>query len=113
MIHTLQDEFVIETAANPRFGDASTTEVTRSETVQHLHGYYRCIGGDQGDLLFNGYSIVGGKTVLCDPAVNAFGMGEGRFDNGSDWTEDDWMSLARNIFDESFASIGIETVEHN
>lgn len=104
MLHHLQRPFIIDEAANPRFGDPSISEVRRAE--QSSHGFYRCCGGDHGDLLFNGYDVEDGKTILRNPAVSTFGPPE-------DWTEDDWEMLAREIFDASYASIGIETVEHS
>ena len=106
MIHSLSEPFVIEEAANPRFGDASIQEVRRSESTPLYHGFYRVIGGDAGDLLFDGYSVEKGKTILCNPAVNSNMADES-------WSEEDWNNLAREIFNCSYASIGIECVEHS
>jgi hypothetical protein len=98
----LAEPFVIDHAASPRFGDPSTTEVRRYEN----YGHYRCIGGNRGDLYFDGYEVKDGKTILANAAVITF------FDN-ADITEDELTDLAREIFDEAFASIGIECVEHS
>ncbi len=103
MIRPLKQPFVIAAQANPRFGRPSMSEVIRAESNPVYHGYNRVIGGDRGDLLFDGYMVFRGDTMLTDPAV---------------WTEeqltdDEVTDLARQIFNESFASIGIETVEHS
>lgn len=99
----LAEDFVIEGhAANPRFGDPSLSEVRRFET----DGYYRRIGGDRGDLYFDGYDVEDGNTILRNPALILF------FDHDA-VTEDDLVDLAREIFDSAFDSIGIECVEHS
>lgn len=107
MIHLLQNPFVIDVAANPRFADASLTEIRRSEQKNCYHGYYRAIGGYMGDLLFNGYTVEDGRTTLIDPAINWF------YTEEQNPTPDELDDLARRIFDESFASIGMEGVEHS
>ena len=102
MIYHLQNPFVIDAAANPRFGTPSITEIKKAETSNH--GFYRVIGGDKGDLLFDGYDVADGKTFLYSPAVQTAYSG---------LNDEEVVEMAREIFDESFASIGIETVEHS
>ncbi len=101
MICQLKNPFVIDVAANPRFGTPTITEVRRAETSNH--GYNRVVGGNHGDLLFDGYEVEDGKTILSNPALFTRLVID----------EDDVDELAREIFDESFACIGIETVEHS
>jgi len=105
MLYHLQNAFVIDEAANPRFGTPGSGEVKRAETDDYFHGFNRVIGGDRGDLLFDGYEVVGGKTILSSPAV--WSNSTLLLSAGED------EELAREIFDASFASIGIETVEHS
>lgn len=47
--------------ANPRFAEMSSSELRKRE--------HRVIGGDVGDLIFKGYYIENGKTVLIDPVI--------------------------------------------
>jgi len=113
MIYHLQSAFVIDEAANPRFGTPSTSEVKRAETERHHHGFNRVIGGDRGDLLFDGYEVVDGKTILSNPAVSTNLLFRG--DRSSELSQGDGTveELAREIFEVAFDSIGIETVEHS
>ena len=112
MLYHLKNAFVIDEAANPRFGTPGAGEVKRAET-DYFHGFNRIIGGDRGDLLFDGYEVVDGKTILSNPAVSTNLLFRG--DRSAVLTQGDGTveELAREIFDASFASIGIETVEHS
>lgn len=95
MICSINKELSVDCEANPRFGDLGIHEIDRN------HGWGRCIGGDLADLLFRGYDVVDGRTILRDPAIitNV---------NMEKWTEDDFHSLANSILQESFASVGVD-----
>jgi hypothetical protein len=111
MIYYLQNPFVIDAAANPRFGDPSISEVKRAETVAYFHGCNRVLGGDLGDLVFDGYEVVAGQTILSNPGV----WSEQHFwaPHQEQPTDAEVSELAWEIFHESFDNIGIETVEHS
>lgn len=89
--------------ANPRY-DEPNPDAPDPNNLRH--GFGRVIGGDQGDLLFDGYTIENGETVLYNPHVLT-GL------DMVDWTDDDLFSLAQEILMTSYDSIGVECVEHN
>ena len=94
----------LEGVANPRYSDLDQNELKHSDTDRH--GWGRVIGGDLGDLYFDGYDVIGGRTYLRSPAV---------LSNAIDhtWTEDEIYNLAVDILSNSFSSIGLECVEHS
>ena len=81
--------------AEPMFADLSLSEVRKSD--------HRTIGGDKGDLWFNGYTLENGETVLYEPVLVSI----------LDLNDDEVQDIAEAILQESFNSIGIETVEHS
>jgi len=103
-IFPIMTDVVIDKPADWKLGCLSLSERKRAEKNKYS-GYGRCIGGDQGDVLFNGYDIIDGKTYLVDPALIT----------SLDWnpTNQDVYELAMLIINESMASIGIETVAHS
>lgn len=101
MLYPLPEDFVIDEAANPKYGDATTSEIRRAETSATNRGYYRVIGGSEGDLVFNGYTVSGGKTTLVDPAL---------WICADDLDEDEATDIARAVFDEAYSSIGLEAI---
>jgi hypothetical protein len=87
--------------ANPRFADLTTKESERGGRV---------IGGDMADLRFLGYTLRDDTTVLdCPELVTVVDL-RGR---KNPYTDEDLHSLAVQILSESYASIGIECVEHS
>lgn len=80
--------------ANLRYQDLSYSELKRG---------YRIIGGDQGDLHFDGFSIENGSTLLTNP----------RLSTTLDLNQDEAWEIAYDILMFSFQSIGLETVEHS
>lgn len=100
-IHELEAELSVEGEANPRFGDLSTREVDKH------HGWGRVIGGDQGDVLFNGYDVEDGRTVLRSPAVLTWLRDE----ITDEWSEEEWTTFGQEIVDFAYDSIGLECVE--
>ena len=78
-------------AANPRFADLSLSED------------HRIIGGDKGDLCFNGYTVEGDETILYQPVLVT----------SLELNDDEVQDIAEEILQASFNSIGIETVEHS
>ena len=89
----------ISVPANPRCGQIGIHEKERYD------GWYRIIGGAEGDLLFDGYEVTDkGETILHDPAIVTC---------HDDLTDDDVQDLAIEILMFSFESIGIECVEHS
>ena len=63
----------------------------------------RIIGGENGDLWFEGFTLNDGKTTLHKPSVNTT----------LDLTQDEVDELAETILNFSYDAIGIETVEHS
>ena len=82
--------------ADPKSADLGIRE------VDCYNGWSRRIGGDKGDLLFNGYDVLDGETVLRDPAFCTF------FDDLSDQEAFDY---AQQVLHEAFASIGTACVQ--
>ena len=95
-IYPLEHEMALEVEADPRFGDLGIRESNR------YNGRSRRIGGDKGDLLFDGYDVLDGRTVLRAPAFcTAF----------DDLTEQEVLDYAQEVLDEAFASIGTDCVQ--
>lgn len=90
-------EFTIDGSAPPRHGERTWQDERRREAS----GFCRCIGGDKGDLLFDGYSVDNGSTTLVDPTLAT---------TIDDLSDDEAMDIAHAIFSESFASIGWEAL---
>lgn len=83
----------LEEKANQRFSELTWNE-------QENGG--RVIGGDLGDLWFQGYEIKGNATHLYKPALHT----------ALDLNADDVLSVAWEILMNSYESIGVECVEH-
>ncbi len=81
--------------AEPLSADLSLSEVRKSD--------HRTIGGDKGDLWFNGYSLENGETVLYEPVLVT----------SLELNPDEAQDFAEEILQASYDSIGIETVEHS
>jgi len=102
MLYPLKQPFVLNFAAKSRFADPSITEIRRAEALSScMRGHYRCIGGNQGDLLFDGYSVGKGRTTLANATLWS----------NLDLSDDEAMEIARAVFDEAFASVGEEIIE--
>ena len=71
-------------------------------SISELDG--RTIGGDKGDLEFQGYTLCEetNRTILHKPVLYS----------RDGLTYDEARQIAQEILDFSFDSIGIETVEH-
>lgn len=94
------DNLTLDAEANPRFAELSLSEIRRRDKNGWPRG--RCIGGDKGDLYFDGYTVADGQTKLYQPAL----------ETNLELTEDEAHDIATEVLQASFASIGIETVEH-
>lgn len=81
----------LEGEAPAKYADLSFSEWNRCD--------YRTIGGDKGDLLFEGYIIRDGRTVLYKPKLRTTLEG---------LLPDEVDEIAQEILDFSFASIGFE-----
>ena len=92
--YEIKDSLIIPGTANPRFGDLSMSEIENG----------RRIGGDHGDIVFYGYVIREGCTVLSMPTLKTA---------IEDLDSDEVLDTAREILDCAFESIGVECVEHN
>lgn len=66
---------------------------------------WRIIGGERGDLYFDGFSVADKKTVVSNPHLKYFGIDE--------LPEDEAAEIAEAILMFSFEAIGVETVEHS
>lgn len=80
--------------ANPEHADLSYTEQKRG---------YRVIGGDKGDVRFDGYDVAENETVLHDVYLHS----------SLDFSIDEAREIAYAIVEESYCSIGAEAVEHS
>lgn len=87
--HPTVDIFV-NGRANPRAADLDFNEECRF------------IGGDKGDLYFDGYEIEDNRTVLYKPRIMT---------TYDDLTQNEVNEIAQEILDFSFASIGFEAIE--
>lgn len=87
-------ELSIPAQANRRFQD-----LTRKESEKGG----RIIGGDLGDLRFQGYTVEDDRTVLNSPELLTSIVMD----------ENEAANVAQSILDASFQSIGVETVEHS
>lgn len=72
-------------------------------TVKESETGGRTIGGDLGDLNFQGYFVEPGKTVLFKPELLTT----------LELSDDEAYETAREVLFASFESIGAETVEHS
>lgn len=81
--------------ANPKYQNLSFTESNK-------HGH-RVIGGDKGDIYFEGYTLEENSTILYKPILQTL----------LELNEDEVEDIANEIVQFSFDSIGIETVEHS
>lgn len=95
MKYDITIELSLPEQANPRFSGLSRRERDRGGRV---------IGGDKGDLYFSGYYVEDDKTVLLDPELHT------GYEN---LTEDEVNDYAQEVLNESYGSIGIETVTHS
>lgn len=100
-LYTPSVELSIPAIANPRYGDVSITEATRAERDGNRHGYCRCIGGDVGDILHNGYFIDGNRTVLLDPVLRT---------TEPDLTPDEVDGIMAEVLQFAFMSVGTDCV---
>lgn len=95
-------ELCLPGLARPRFAGPSLTEVRRAE-ARNAPGI-RVIGGDKGDLFFEGYTLdaESGRTILEQPVL--------RSSLELDGTEA--REVAEEVLLEAFELIGLECVEH-
>lgn len=87
----------VQGLANPRFADLSLGEVRKDN--------HRIIGGDKGDLWFNGYTL--------EQDMNQTLLYQAILVTTLELDDDEVQDVAEAILQESFNSIGIETVEHS
>lgn len=70
-----------------------------SQTFQEIqHGHPRIIGGDKGDILFDGYSVEGGMTFLSSPVLRT----------SLDISPSLAQSIAEEVMLEAYQSIGTD-----
>lgn len=100
-LYHLPERIVIDRRANPRFGDASSGEIRLSEMNPSMMGFYRVVGGDNGDFLFNGYSVDGDRTIITGAAIATTLI---------DLNDDDIMDIAQEILDCAVSSVGMEAI---
>jgi hypothetical protein len=84
----------LEVNANPRFANLNLREVRNG---------CRIIGGDKGDIHFQGYTTGDGRTELSSAELVT----------GLELTSEEAQEIAEQVLQFSFESIGIETVEHS
>jgi hypothetical protein len=85
------NEIYLEDEAPERYENLSLTERDRGGRV---------IGGDKGDLWFEGYYVENGKTFLINPTL----------ETTLNLTDDNAQEVAMEVLSESYDSIGIEAV---
>ena len=100
-LYALPEPIIINQRANPKYGDASISEIRRSEADPNMRGYYRVIGGDNGDVLFNGYAAEGAKVTLKDPVLRT---------TLADLDKDEIFEIVQEIVQYARQSIGLEAI---
>jgi len=94
--YNVKEPLQIPARANERYADLSLTELQKRG--------YRVIGGDRGDLRFEGFTVEDdGKTTLYRPVLHT---------SFEDLTDDEVQEIAEEVLAEAFDSIGAEAVEH-
>lgn len=97
----IPEPIVINQRANPRYADASSGEIRLSELRDYMRGYYRVIGGDNGDILFNGYDVEGDTTIIRGAVLRT---------TLTDLSHDDIMEIVHEIIDLAISSVGLEAI---
>lgn len=92
--YQITEELSIPEEANRRYAS-----MTRSE----YNSEGRHIGGDKGDLFFQGYTVEDGKTVLTCPVLRTADI----------LSPQDAYETAKEVLMASYDSVGVETVEHS
>lgn len=90
---------IIDQAADPRQASPSSSELTRME--REGRDYARVIGGDRGDVLFDGFECDGDRTILDSFTLRT---------TLQDLTEDEMDEIAAEIVNDAVASVGIEAL---
>ena len=90
-------ELSIPEEANERYADPTWAEVCRTE--KHGRPGVRVIGGDQGDVYFDSFTVEDGFTVLNGAVLRTA---------HEDLDEEEAFAMADGIVAEAFASIGTE-----
>ena len=90
----ITEQLTVEGLANSRYQDLDKKE---------LNSKYGCrvIGGDKGDIHFYGYDLNHNETMLRDPFLFT----------SLDLTDDDVNNIAKEILQECYNSIGLESVQ--
>lgn len=99
-VRTVTRELSIPVEANDRYAGLSLSEIRSDRGC-------RVIGGDKGDLWFDGYEVARGKTIIYKPCVYGFSH------DFQEWDADEVDDLAEEILLEAFESVGVECVEHS
>lgn len=86
----------LQERADPYKADLSIRELRSKDEC-------RVIGGDKGDIHFEGYVLGDKKTLLFNP----------KFVTSLNLSKDDAQRYAEDTLMASYESIGIETVEHS
>ena len=97
-LYRIREDLTIPEAASVRYAELALNELNRH------NGWGRCIGGDRGDLFFDGYRVKGNTTILYNPALRTTIV---------DLSSDEAFEIASEILAASFESIGVECVEHS
>lgn len=92
--YRISSELSIPAEAPANRADLTFTEITRG---------YRVIGGDRGDLQFDGYTVGFGRTVLYKPVLVTT----------LDLSDEEAAEIAKEILMFSYESIGVESVTHS
>lgn len=89
----------VEGEAPRKYAEPSFSKIRSAERKGRSSA--RVIGGDQGDIHFDGYSLEDGKTILTDPILVT---------THDDLSEDDVINIANEILACAMDSIGFEAL---
>jgi len=95
----INSELTLPEKANLRFSDPSTGELDRAE--KRGGPGIREIGGDRGDVYFDSFSVSKDKTHLHGAVLRT---------SYEYFTDEEAAEIAQDIVNESYESIGVETV---
>ena len=99
-LYNVPEPFSVKGKADPRYEDLTLSEARSAERNKRWAS--RIIGGDLGDLGFEGYRVHRGRTYLCHPVLLSF--------LNRRLTRADVVALARQIVAEAMDSIGFEAL---
>lgn len=93
--YTITQPLTLPQQADPKKADLSFSELKKRD--------FRAMGGDKGDLEFQGYTIENGTTTLYKPVLVT----------SLQLSPEDAYETAQEVLLNNYQSVGIECVEHS